>query len=109
MEDEMHPILFHREFLAHRPYSTATYDHLPPKRQGLLNRWMRATSEGWQRRKTIAALHALDDHTLRDIGIHRSNIERFADGLCGRDNRIDALQAAPVERHRGQSRLLFTS
>jgi uncharacterized protein YjiS (DUF1127 family) len=35
-----------------------------------------AAIDGWQRRKaTIAQLQGMDDHMLRDIGIHRSAIE----------------------------------
>jgi len=33
------------------------------------------------RRRTIAELTALDDRTLRDIGLHRGEIHRLVDGL----------------------------
>ena len=36
----------------------------------------------WHARwRTIAELTALDDRTLRDIGLHRSEIHRLVDGL----------------------------
>lgn len=105
----MHPILFHRDFLAHRPYAIAANHRSAPKREQLSKRLMRSVLTNWKRRKTIAALHALNDHTLRDIGLHRSNIERFVDGLCGLDTRIDARQSETVERYRGQSRLLLAA
>ncbi len=31
-----------------------------------------------RRRKTVAALNALSDHELNDIGLHRSNIDEMA-------------------------------
>lgn len=35
----------------------------------------------WVRSRTIAALAALDDDRLRDLGIHRSEIHRFVRDL----------------------------
>ncbi|EPX78255.1 DUF1127 domain-containing protein [Litoreibacter arenae] len=105
----MHPILFHCELLALRPMAIAANSSSTPRRGGPAKRWMRSAFESWQRRKTIAALRALNDHTLRDIGVHRSNIERFVDGLCGRDSRIETMPGEIVERHHGQSRLLLAA
>lgn len=39
----------------------------------------------WKRRKMIAALQALNDRTLRDIGIDRSEIARVVDGFDDRE------------------------
>ena len=105
----MHPILFHREFLAPRPLADAAHDSSAPKRDGFAKRWVHSAFESWKRRRTIAALHALSDHNLRDIGVRRSNIERFVDGLCGRDSRIEAKQSEVAERYRGHSRLLLAA
>lgn len=44
-------------------------------------RWWQSAFRRWQRRKMIAALDALDDNTLRNIGFHRSEIEQVVDGL----------------------------
>lgn len=52
------------------------------------NMWMTTTVkllakiQHWQaRRRAIAELAALDDRTLRDIGLHRGDIRRFVEGL----------------------------
>ncbi|MCB1311448.1 MAG: DUF1127 domain-containing protein [Sedimentitalea sp.] len=39
----------------------------------------------WRRRKMIAALEALDDRSLRDIGIYRGDIPRVVDGFDDRE------------------------
>ena len=38
--------------------------------------------ESWVRQRTIAALSSLDDHALRDIGVHRSQIRQVANDLA---------------------------
>ena len=40
-------------------------------RMNVLLRWWKSAVQNWQRRKMIAALEALDDRTLMDIGVHR--------------------------------------
>lgn len=60
---------------------------------GLLRPWLRAAFRRWQRRKMIAALEAMDDRLLRDIGVHRCNIPRVVDGLIDRD--LPAIRFAP--------------
>lgn len=61
------------------------------KSNHLFSRWFRSAVRAWQRRKMIAALSALDDRTLRDIGMHRGEIERVVDLFEERE-----LQMAPV-------------
>jgi len=50
--------------------------------------WWQSVVRSWQRRKMIAALSALDDHILHDIGIHRGEIELFVDRLDDRELRM---------------------
>ena len=42
--------------------------------------WANEVAAHWVRREAIKNLQALDDRALRDIGIHRSNIESAVKG-----------------------------
>jgi uncharacterized protein YjiS (DUF1127 family) len=42
--------------------------------------WANGLAAHWVRREAIKALQGLDDRALRDIGIHRSNIEAAVTG-----------------------------
>ena len=42
--------------------------------------WANGLAAHWVRREAIKNLQALDDRALRDIGIHRSNIEAAVKG-----------------------------
>lgn len=64
---------------------------------GPLRRWLRAAIKKWQRRKMIASLSSLDDRTLHDIGIHRSEITRAVDGLDSAEGCV-MLKHAPLLR-----------
>lgn len=75
-----------------------------PVANGPLRRWLRAALKKWQRRKMIASLSSLDDRTLHDIGIHRSEIARAVDGLDG-IGRCVAPLAAPMPRRSMAQRL----
>lgn len=55
------------------------------KKPSLLVQWWNSVIQTWQRRKMIAALGALDDHILKDIGIPRGEIERVVDGFNARE------------------------
>ena len=57
--------------------------------------WWQSVVRSWQRRKMIAALSALDDHILHDIGIHRGNIERVVDGFDDRELRMTPVAPEP--------------
>lgn len=103
----MHPILFHCAFLRVKLLVSAK-DLKQPQRSGRLRRWLRVRLKEWKHRKTIASLNALDDRTLRDIGIQRYHIKRFADNLTGIDSRISKPTDEPADRSRGQSRLTRT-
>ena len=69
-----------------------------PVANGPLRRWLRAAFKSWQRRKMMASLSALDDRTLHDIGIHRSEIARAVDGLDGIGGRMVPLVSS-MPRH----------
>jgi len=43
--------------------------------------WAHRLAAHWRRRTTIKTLHELDDHTLRDIGLTRDQIETAASAL----------------------------
>lgn len=73
MENDMHPFLTHRNYQSsQKPYGQ-TYD-MAAEAGGAFHNWIRSGYRRWQRRKMVAALEALDDRTLRDIGIHRGEI-----------------------------------
>lgn len=72
---------------------SAQNDNFAPARNGLLRRWSRAALKNWHRRKMIAALHAMDDHLLRDIAVQRNDIEQFVDGFTA-----DELRMVPFAR-----------
>lgn len=91
----MHPYLSHRNHLSPSfPYVRGYRE--PARAAGLLRRWLRAASRQWQRRKMIATLEALDDWTLRDIGIHRGDIPRVVDGFDNRE--LGMVPFAPISR-----------
>ncbi len=61
---------------------------------GLFRRLFRSAARRWERRKMIAALEAMDDRLLRDIGIYRGDIRRVVDGLDDRELRMVPLAPA---------------
>ncbi|WP_198144844.1 DUF1127 domain-containing protein [Pseudorhodobacter aquimaris] len=58
---------------------------------GLLRRWLTRSARTWQQRKMIAALNAMDNWMLRDIGIERSDIERIVKGFDAHELRMTPL------------------
>ena len=63
-----------------------------PSSNGFADRIGQYIAKSWaayaaarERRAAIAELHALDDHALKDIGLHRSEIERVVHGRNGHD------------------------
>ena len=81
----MHPILFHHNFLDLRPNWAETNTLSVSEEDGFLRRWWRSTIRSWKRRKLIAAMQALDDRVLRDMGICRQDIERIVDAFDDRE------------------------
>ncbi len=97
----MHPILFLHEYLTQRQPNPGT-QRITKRRDGLsLRRWLSAAARQWQRGRMNAALEAMDDRLLRDIGIYRSDIWRVVDGLSDRELRMAPLapSADPVETY----------
>lgn len=70
----MHPVLSDRNHLAQRSHGADMQD-------GVLRRLLRSAVQNWRRRNMIATFESMDDYLLRDIGINRSDIARFVDGL----------------------------
>jgi uncharacterized protein YjiS (DUF1127 family) len=61
-----------------------------PRTRSLRHRIGAAVQKAWRdywrrraARATLAVLHALDDRTLKDIGLHRTEIESVVHGTCG--------------------------
>ena len=80
----MFPYSFYRNYLTPslpypRPYRK------PFRAVEALRQWVRSAARRWERRKMIAALEALDNRLLRDIGVYRNDISRFVDGLDDRE------------------------
>jgi uncharacterized protein YjiS (DUF1127 family) len=71
----------------HRTAEFAQTAELAPQVSAFLKRWWSALQERRKRARLRAALHALPDRYLRDIGIARGEIEYLA--LNGTDERID--------------------
>lgn len=59
--------------------------------KGLFRRMLDAGIRSRQRRRMIAALEALDDRILRDIGINRGDIPRVVYGFDDRELRMAPL------------------
>ena len=47
----------------------------------------RALRRRWRERRTAAALHELDDATLKDLGFHRCEIPAIARARCAEPGR----------------------
>jgi len=79
----MHPYMLNRN----APFlSQAHASPLPAiARPGLMRRIVRSIVHNWKRRRMIAALAAMDDHLLRDIGIYRHEIPHVVDGFTERE------------------------
>ena len=65
-------------------------------RMNVLLRWWQSAVQNWQRRKMSAALEALDDRTLMDIGVHRGGIKRVVEGFNDAELRMAPLAAEPA-------------
>lgn len=73
---------------------------------GLFQRLLRPAIRTWQRRKMIATLNSLDDGTLRDIGINRTDIPRIVDGFSNRELGMEPVASGgPGARNKPKSGL----
>ncbi|WP_308442454.1 DUF1127 domain-containing protein [Aliiroseovarius zhejiangensis] len=90
----MHPVLSHRNYLNQRNQhlTMASEETSEP----LFSRWRRAVIRQWKRRKMTAALQALDDWTLDDIGLRRSDIKRVVDAFDDRELGMQPLASNDV-------------
>ncbi|MDF1609328.1 DUF1127 domain-containing protein [Hoeflea sp. YIM 152468] len=71
----------------------------PRARLAIFRRLFRLVLRRWRRRKMIAALDALDDRLLRDIGIYRGDIKHLVKQFDDRELRmapVSPAQPAPV-------------
>lgn len=66
---------------------------------GGIRRGIAAAMRGWQRRKMIAALEAMDDRLLRDIGIYRGEIKNVVYGLDDRELRMSPVARTTAKAH----------
>lgn len=85
--------LKHRDY---RPHGDAVLPGGTEERRGYMSRVWRAAIRRWQRRKMIAALEAMDDRLLRDIGIGRPDIPRMVATFSDRELRMTPLAASPT-------------
>ena len=101
MGNDMHPSLVHRNYLS----SPSRYPHAFRRSEetggGLLRRWLRAAVRRWKRRKLIAALEAMDDKLLRDIGVFRGDIRSIVEGFDDRE--LNMVPLAPSADRRGRA------
>lgn len=71
----------------------------------LLQRWLQGAIRNWRRRKTVAALVALNDRMLMDIGLERGTIIQFVGALDDRELRMTP-PAAAVRPDQAEDQLL---
>ncbi|RKF14766.1 DUF1127 domain-containing protein [Roseovarius spongiae] len=65
---------------------------------GALRRWLRAATRRWRQRRMTAALNALDDRMLRDIGLIRADIPRAVRTFDERELRMTPLAPPRADR-----------
>ncbi|MCB1368190.1 MAG: DUF1127 domain-containing protein [Rhodobacteraceae bacterium] len=83
----MHPYLLYRNYLTPvLPYTGRNRGQ--SKLADALRRSAQAMARRWKRRKMIAALEAMDDRLLRDIGLHRGQIREMVDRFDDRELRM---------------------
>ncbi|WP_432256384.1 DUF1127 domain-containing protein [Limimaricola sp. AA108-03] len=71
----------------------------PRSSSGGIRRWIAAAMRGWQRRKMTAALEAMDDRLMRDIGIYRGDIKNVVYGLDDRELRMTPVARTTAKAH----------
>ncbi len=81
----------HDTLYPHLPHAAITTPN--PVGAGPIRGWLGLAIRKWQQRKMIAALHALDDRILWDIGMERCDIESIVRGFDERELRMVPLAA----------------
>lgn len=71
---------------------------IKPPGMTFILRWWNNAIRSWQRRKMIAALNALDNRILLDIGIRPGEIRSFVDGLSSAELRMAPIAPEPATR-----------
>ena len=66
---------------------------------GILERLVRTVAQKFIRSRTMAALHALSDWQLRDIGLHRGDIPRVVAELDDVELGLSRPAEAPMRAH----------
>ncbi|WP_413871496.1 DUF1127 domain-containing protein [Albidovulum sp.] len=89
----MHLVRSHRDYTSH---DDAVLPGGTLERGGYLRRAWQAAMRRWQRRRMIAALEAMDDRLLRDIGIDRPDIRRMVATFSDRELRMTPLATSPT-------------
>lgn len=100
----MHPYIAHLTYFSSlwpdsRPGAPA-FPKRPEAGDGAFRTWFRSAYRHWQRNKMIAAFQSLDDATLRDIGVERSEIPSVVDGLDDLELRMAPVAAKDDARRR---------
>ena len=73
---------------SHQGFELSSRRHGAERRLGPLQGLFGGLVRGWQRRRMIRALEALDDRLLRDIGLERGDIEDLVDSFDDRELRM---------------------
>ena len=85
--------------------SPASHHASPQRRPSKLHLniwlWLQAAGRRWKQRKMIAALEALDDRLLDDIGLARGDIRKAVLEFDDRELKMRPL-APPMSQHRRQ-------
>ncbi|WP_146298862.1 DUF1127 domain-containing protein [Nitratireductor mangrovi] len=81
LESVMHP----NPDISLRPKTHRSGQQERGRRPGVVRRLVQTVVRNWQRRRMIAALRAMDDNLLYDIGISRNDIPRVVDSFSDRE------------------------
>ncbi len=72
---------------------------------GFLRRWLQSKIHNWKHRKMVAALQAMDDRLLWELGIRRTEIVRVVDSFDERELGMVPLAQLPSPDRGQQSAL----
>lgn len=93
----MHPHLSLQNPLAQSLAPQPAPHLVDARNHGAIRRWMHRVMSHWHQRKLIAALEAMDDRLLADVGLCRADIRRSVADLIARESPRDLPERrAPV-------------